>query len=344
MFYNPAMGCDRDLAVSFARAWSEVHPGAGRGWEMLAATGVRGLRILNESSLLASLLVTEGNPDALSVLSANAERYRDRGAHVRRHDARRLPSEAPFDYVDLDPYGSPLPFLACALRSVVPGGLLAVTATDMMVLAGVVPGSCERLYGARPVRGRLAPEAALRILVGVLERRARDSGRAIVPRLGYVGDHHVRTVVTVEEHSPRRGEPVACLDPSVFPGPWLAGRGPFGPMWIGSLFDPSLIAKMSVPDTAATPRETQRALDLFRGEATIDAPFTFEPNELARRLRLPSPPRRAALIERLGASGWAAARSHVRPSAFRTSAPRTVVEAIAVALSSPQSQNARVRA
>ena len=39
-----------------------------------------------------------------------------------------------FDVVDLDPYGSPTPFLDGAVQSVAEGGLLCVTATDLAVL------------------------------------------------------------------------------------------------------------------------------------------------------------------------------------------------------------------
>ena len=39
-----------------------------------------------------------------------------------------------FDVVDLDPYGSPTPFLDGAVQSVEEGGLLCVTATDLAVL------------------------------------------------------------------------------------------------------------------------------------------------------------------------------------------------------------------
>lgn len=38
--------------------------------------------------------------------------------------------------VDLDPYGSPSVFLDSAVQSVVDGGMLMCTATDMAVLCG----------------------------------------------------------------------------------------------------------------------------------------------------------------------------------------------------------------
>ena len=45
--------------------------------------------------------------------------------------------------VDLDPYGSPSVFLDSAVQSVVDGGMLMCTATDMAVLCG---GNAEVCY------------------------------------------------------------------------------------------------------------------------------------------------------------------------------------------------------
>ena len=38
-----------------------------------------------------------------------------------------------FDCVDIDPYGSPSPFIDAAVQCVSEGGLLMVTATDMVM-------------------------------------------------------------------------------------------------------------------------------------------------------------------------------------------------------------------
>lgn len=328
VFYNAAMCLDRDLGVAFARAWARRVGARQTGWEMLAATGARGLRLLHESDLLRSLVLTETHPAALEVLRANAGPFEDRGAVVREFDARGPLPDGPFDLVDLDPYGSPEPFLPAAFASLRSGGLLAVTATDMMVLAGVVPGACERRYHARPVRGRLGPEGGLRILLAHLSRSAAQHGRHLVPRLAYVHDHHVRVYASVDAGR-SDGPPVSEVDPARWDGPPLAGTPPFGPMWLGPLFDRDLVRSLEVPEGAERPTELRRWIDAFRSEVDADAPFYYEPNELAKALRLRSPPPRERLLHELRAAGFAAGRTHARPSGVRTTAPRPRVEAAA---------------
>ena len=323
MFYNPAMAADRDLGVAFVRALALPGGAPRSGWEMTAATGVRGLRLVHETTAFGGFTFTEANPEAFSVLRENVARWS--GARAVHADARAIPADAPFDYVDLDPYGSPAPFVTTAIASVRPGGTLAVTATDMMVLAGAQPAACLRHYGARPVRGRLGPEGGLRILIAYLAREARRLGRSIRPRLAYARDHYVRTYVEVLDGREDL-VPVDVIDPNRWTGPWVGDRGPYGPLWLGPLFETALVLRMQVPDGAARPVEVERFLARLREEVLVDRPFYFEANVLAQRLHLSAPPSLRAMEDGLRRLGFHVARTHARPEAFRTDAPRADVE------------------
>lgn len=346
MFYNAAMALDRDLSVAFVTAAFAGAPHGRRAWEMLAATGARGLRIAHETGRFDDFLLTERVTDALRVARANAAALGVPGVRVEAADATRPVESAAFDYVDLDPFGSPAPFLPAALAAVRPGGVVAVTATDMMVLAGVQKGAAERRYGAIPVRGRLGPEGGLRLLLGFVAREAARRGSAVRPLLCYVHDHHVRLYVRLGPPGPTDGPaPVAEIDPATWTGPELGLCGRAGPFWLGPLFDPDLTDRLVPPAAPARPRDVARILARFREEARVPAPFYYETNRLAGALGLPAPPSPDALVAALRAAGHAAARTHAREGAFRTVAPRAVVNALARSLGAgAQSQNDRVRA
>ncbi len=325
------MAMDRDLGVAFVRAWFEAGSSPVRGWEMTAATGVRGLRLLEEGGVFGEFTFTEENREALSVLRANGgERP---GARVVATDARQGVAGAPFDFVDLDPYGSPARFVPAALESVRPGGVLAVTATDLMVLAGAQPSACERRYGSRPVRGRLGPEGGLRILLAYVASEAERRGRSVRSLLGYVRDHHVRAYLEVGKYA---GDPapVGSVDPATWTGPDVGDRGPYGPLWLGALFDRALARKLRVPSSAAAPDELGRFLARVNEEVEVDVPFYYEANRLSHALGLPRPPSLDRLLAHLRARGFRAGRTHVRPEGFRTDAPRPVVERSVADLSS----------
>jgi tRNA (guanine26-N2/guanine27-N2)-dimethyltransferase len=323
------MAADRDLGVAIVRALRAEGTPLGSGWEMTAATGVRGLRLIEEAGPFERFVLSESNPSAFAVLVANTR---------ERPVARAIPSDSrsgiagsAFDYVDLDPYGSPTPFLLTALSSVRDGGVLATSATDMMVLAGAQPAACLRRYGARPVKGRLGPEGGLRILLAHMARLARGLGRQVRPLVGYVRDHHVRAYVRVgRENEP--SDPVATVEPERWAGPSLGDRGPYGPLWLGPLFDRSLVGRLAVPSGVESPRALATTLARFREESEVDVPFYYETNTLAHSLALTHPPSLARMLAGLGERGFRAARTHARPTGFRTDAPRSEVEELARAL------------
>lgn len=328
MFYNGAMALDRDVHVAVTAALAEERGPFERGWELLAATGVRGLRVLHESAGLRSLVSTEGGAAAVSVLERNAARYAAGGARAQYWDARRPLAASSFDWVDLDPFGSPLPFLDAAVEAVRPGGLLSVTATDLLVLAGVQRGAAERRYGARPVRGRLGPEGGLRILLRVISERAERRSLHLEPTLAYVHGHYVRAYVRLVA-SPAGAAPVGSIDLAAWTGPELPGPGPLGPLWLGPLFDPALVARLRPPPAAARPKELVGLLGRWREEAGADVPFYYESNSVAKATGISSPPPTDRLVGALRAEGFRAARSATRDGAFRTSAPRDRVYALA---------------
>jgi len=336
------MALDRDLAVAFARVWAPQGSADRSGWDVTAATGVRGLRILNESGAFRAMTLTETQPEAYRVLEQNSRPYP--GARALHADGRRVPEGAPFDYVDVDPYGTPVPFLPAAFAAVREGGILAITATDMMVLAGVQRGASEERYGARPVRGRLAPEGGLRILLAYVAREARTIDRRIRPLLAYARDHYIRAYLELRgAPAPTEPDPVGTIDPARWDGPFVGDRGPYGPLWLGPLGASEIVLRLEVPPGSARPVELGRFLERLREESGIDRAFYYEPNRLAKSLGLRAPPSVPDLRDALRALGYRSGRTHARPEGIRTDAPRSVVEEVARALSR-QSQNARVRA
>ena len=52
-----------------------------------------------------------------------------------------------FDIVDLDPYGSVVPFLDASIAAAKEGGLLCITCTDTRVLCGPDLAKCYYFYG-----------------------------------------------------------------------------------------------------------------------------------------------------------------------------------------------------
>eukprot|EP00804_Cyclotella_cryptica_P002064 CCRYP_017835-RB/>CCRYP_017835-RB protein AED:0.01 eAED:0.01 QI:409/1/0.88/1/0.37/0.33/9/7259/738 len=103
-----------------------------------------------------------------------------------------------YDVIDLDPYGSASPFVDAAIQSVVSGGMLAVTCTDMAALGGSHPETCYGRYASFPVqRAGYLQEMAVRILLYQLSVVAGRYGRSIRPVLSVGMAFYCRVFVEV---------------------------------------------------------------------------------------------------------------------------------------------------
>jgi len=109
---------------------------------------------------------------------------------------RRRPKER-LTVIDLDPYGSPTPFLDAAVQSVADGGLLCVTCTDMAVLCGNSPETCYAKYGAVSLKSKACHEMALRIVLQCMEAHANRYGRYLEPVLSLSIDFYCRIFARV---------------------------------------------------------------------------------------------------------------------------------------------------
>lgn len=172
--------------------------------EALAASGLRSVRYYKEIPTVRSVLCNDFSADAVSSIRRNVE-YNglDAVSQVIPHEGdanavmRAHTGGDRFAVVDLDPYGSAATFLDAAVQGVADGGLLAVTCTDMAVLAGTHTESCFARYGSMGLRAVHSHELALRILVGLVSRLASCYGRYIVPMLSCSIDFYVRVFVRV---------------------------------------------------------------------------------------------------------------------------------------------------
>ncbi|KAK3032537.1 hypothetical protein RJ639_036776 [Escallonia herrerae] len=170
--------------------------------EALSATGLRALRYAREVEGIGQVVALDNDKASVEACRRNIKFNGSvAGSKVDSHlaDARvfMLTHPKEFDMVDLDPYGSPSVFLDSAVQSVVDGGMLMCTATDMAVLCGGNGEVCYSKYGSYPLRAKYCHEMALRILLACIESHANRYKRYIVPVLSVQMDFYVRVFVRI---------------------------------------------------------------------------------------------------------------------------------------------------
>lgn len=326
-FYNRSMALTRDLTVLAARGFDP--PGRPEFLDGLAATGARGLRVANEADgWLVTLNDRSRQTARLAERNVEALGLADR-AVVRNRDLNALLAEGRWAFVEVDPYGSPVPFLGGACRALQNGGLLALTATDTTALHGVKRKPARRRYLAEPPP-RNAPgwkAAASRLLVGAIVREAARYDRAADPLVVHHHQHCVRAYVRVRDGARAADEALEQVRPWVLcPDCYTWGEEgcscgeaePTGPYWMGPLHDADAVEALAREQQAATLAEPDAAaelLDQLAAEAPL-GPFYVDTGRAVKARGLGGPPAREALIEALADAGIGAARAHYAPTAI----------------------------
>jgi len=171
--------------------------------EGLAASGLRSVRFALEVPFVREVVANDFDSTAVEYIRRNAAHNNvDHLITASCSDAAMLMYASRsrsdrFDVVDLDPYGSPAPFLDSAVQSVSEDGLLCVTCTDMAVLCGNAAETCRAKYGAVSLRAPYCHEMALRIILQSIAGHAARYQRFIEPLLSISADFYVRVFVCV---------------------------------------------------------------------------------------------------------------------------------------------------
>jgi tRNA (guanine26-N2/guanine27-N2)-dimethyltransferase len=332
VFFNPAMATNRDLSCLLMAVKAQP------GWQVLdglAASGLRGLRYALECDVPLDVEWNDWNPVAVKLLEENAA-LNGLPPKVTRRNLSSLLHEKVWHAVDLDPFGSPAPFLDGATRAVRDGGLLGITATDTTGLAGVYPNVCRRRYMAEPLHGELGHEVALRILAGIAARQGARHDVAFRPVLAHATDHYYRVSVQCRRGAARADEALkhvgmlafcpACGHRSFTESktcPDCGGKTRLaGPLWTGPMHDVETLdamhARAGQGATLHRARESRHLLAVLVGEARAP-PLFYDVHKVGERLKIGSPPM-ARIVQGLEEAGHPAWPVHFNRLALRTSA------------------------
>ena len=357
IFYNPRMVFNRDMSVValsiYVKKMAPHKP--VRGVDALTGTGVRAVRYLLESSMDLVMHANDIDPSAAALAERNLELngLKER-ATVHCRDARsllyELPRSEPILFVDIDPFGSPAPFTAAALRATGHHGLTAFTATDLAVLGGSKRAAARRKYWASIVKAPEHREIGLRVLLGYAARVAASYDKSIRPLLAYYADHYYRVFVLVERGARRAdkmleenvGHAYYCPDKGLTALEPVCGSPiSIGPLWTGPLVDTSftedmLEAARSGFSYLQTGGRLLRLLSLLLEEASAcQRCIYYRLPSLASKAKVGRLPKIVQVIERLRSEGYPVARTHFDPMGIRSPAPpEEVIDALGAASTS----------
>ncbi|MFQ5940189.1 MAG: tRNA (guanine(10)-N(2))-dimethyltransferase [Nitrososphaerales archaeon] len=342
VFFNPNARLSRDFSIiaykSYAKNLNEKSMA-----DALAGVGARALRTAVEVKELEEVYINDANPIALDMARQSSElNYVEERCKFSVNEACKFLIEhsskgSRLGIVDLDPFGTPAPYIDCALRAVNDEGLLSITATDTPVLCGIYPDVCIRRYYGRSMNVEYGNEIALRLLIGLVSMIGSRLELGIRPLFIHSVRNYLRVYVRVNVgaryaeampskigyiyhcfccnnrmHTDQTDDHKIC---DTCKKPMRVG----GPLWIAGVFDADFVEEMLFSVKACdVDKSCSKLLSIAREEIKMP-PAYFSINKISERVRV-TPPAISAVIHKLKSSGFSAARTSLRPTGFKTDA------------------------
>lgn len=346
VFYNPRMEMNRDINVACITALDEVSSYV----DSMAASGIRGIRVKNEVPREMDVTVNDWDAAAYGLIKQNADQN-GVCVSISNRGANTLLSSTQYDFVDIDPFGTPSPYIDAVCRSA--KRVMGITATDLAPLCGAHLRSGMRKYGAYPLKTEYHSEMGLRILMGKVAREQAKYDRAIRPLLCHSTEHYVRLYLGVEYGvvpADRMIDQIGfvahcfkCLYRGEIRG--LVPRMPAicpvcgskiqagGPLWLGKIKDEVFIDRVIGVLKAGDFNKKERGvrmLEILKEE--VDVPMFYDHHIMCRDLKA-TPTDIVTMVEALKSAGYSASRTHFAGTGFKTDAPLNVIKGIILRLS-----------
>ena len=328
-FYNPSMELNRDFSIILCQ-WlinnSKKHVSILDG---LAASGVRGLRFANEISGDFDVTINDWDKNAYDLIKKNVEKLKLKNVKAFNRNLNSLLSEKKFNYIDIDPFGSPAYFIDSTVESIYHEGVIACTATDTATLCGVYPMVCFRRYAALPYHSDVMKELGLRILLGFICKEVAKHDKGIKPILTYSTDHYFRIYVQVI-NSVKTANDSMNFYSIIKPGEHIGYetiKKYIGPIWTGKLHSKKILGELRTilfEKQLNTRNSLWKLIDILEEEA--DAPMFFYTADKLSSIFKRHQPKMKTIFQEFRKKGYEVARTHFDLKGFKTNAPVAEIE------------------
>ena len=343
VFYNPHMELNRDLSILAIQVFQKQENREINICDLFGGSGIRGVRYKNEIEGVGEVSINDISETANHYERHNIELNNLKDIEVYQHDASMFlrMKRGEFDVIDIDPFGTPSPFLDSAGYCARRNSLLCVTATDTSALCGTYEEPCIRKYNSKPYKSEYCHENGIRILAGFVALTLSKYAKYIEVKMSHSTEHYMRLYLEIKKGSKKTDESLKnigyishcknCLhrqtsnglaspidDVCPVCGEKLVHAGP---LWLGSIQDKEFIQKMideSANKKIKTEKEALKLLNKCLIES--DAPATFfDVHSICKSLKI-SAPKFDLILDELENQGFEAIKTHFNPIGIKTDA------------------------
>ena len=343
VFYNPHMELNRDLSILAIQVFQKEQNREINICDLFGGSGIRGIRYKNEIDGVGEVSINDISETANHYERHNIELNNLSDIEVYQHDASMFlrMKRGEFDVIDIDPFGTPSPFIDSAGYCARRDSLLCVTATDTSALCGTYEEPCIRKYNAKPYKSEYCHENGIRILAGFVALTLSKYAKCIEVKMSHSTEHYMRLYLEIKKGSKKTDESLKnigyishcknCLHRQTSNGlaspidevcPVCGEKLVHaGPLWLGSIQDEDFIQKMIDETGNKKINSEKEALKLLsKCLVESDAPATFyDVHSICKALKI-SAPKFDLILNELEKEGFKAIKTHYNPLGIKSDA------------------------
>lgn len=333
VFYNPVMKLNRDISILLLNSIKKKDMQIA---DILAGSGVRAIRFVKElkKGKIKSICANDNNKNAVKAIKKNIRLNSAKKIQVYDKDANEfLLQSSGFDYIDVDPFGSPNPFLNSAVVRLSRDGILAVTSTDTSALSGSHELACRRKYWSRPLRNELMHEIGVRILIRKVQLIGAQFEKALIPVFVHASGHYYRVYFRCRKKKSEVDKIQKQHLYFLYCSKCLNFRTSHynldncckkemlwcGPLWSGRLWDAALASKI-LKNADKTGKDLVKLLSMIEKESKINSILFIDVHKLSKAYKKPLP-KHEVILKKIKSRGFKAAVTHFKLTGIRTNMP-----------------------
>lgn len=354
-FFNPAAKYNRDISILIYRNFIDQSRKNISFVDSMCGLGARGVRVGKEIPQIQKVVFNDFNMLSTQTAKVNAmiNNIYHKSNFYTSEICSFLSASVNFDnratVIDLDPFGTPAPFLDCILRAVENDGMISITATDTAVLQGVYPRVCYRKYYGIPLRARYSLEIGTRLLLSCTSLVASRLDLYINPIFAHSYRNYIRIYCKVSKSnylankiSDKLGYILHCFEcgyrelmkkgPSGMNCPLCQKKMRMGgPLWVSHIFDKTVIFKILAEILESETRMAKGAnlnkQDMNPNKRFFEIaskeldhiPYHYDSDEFGKLMKNSTHPL-TKIVDKLITDGYNASPTIFSPTGFKTEA------------------------
>ena len=343
VFYNPHMELNRDLSILAIQVFQQNQNREIDICDLFGGSGIRGIRYKNEIAGVGEVSINDISETANAFEKHNIKLNSLEDVNVYQHDASMFlrMKRGEFDVIDIDPFGTPSPFVDSAGYASRRDSLLCVTATDTSALCGTYKEPCIRKYNAKPFKSEYCHETGIRILAGFVALTFAKYGKYIDVKMSHSTEHYMRLYIEVKKGPTKTDESLKNIGYISHCKNCLHHHHTFGiassisdicpccgeklihagPLWLGDIQNYEFISQMISEaefKKINTEKEALKLLNFCRSEAGFDPGF-YDVHLICKALKI-SAPKLDLIFDKLKLNGYKVVKTHYNPLGIKTDA------------------------